>query len=58
MTKEVLVRIAGLHFDLKENGETDLQETEDEKIEIVVPGQYFLKNGKHCMKKSKNPVSV
>lgn len=47
MTKEVLVRIAGLHFDLKENGETDLQETEDEKIEIVVPGQYFLKNGEH-----------
>lgn len=47
MTKEVLVRIASLHFDLKENGETDLQETEDEKIEIVVPGQYFLKNGKH-----------
>ena len=47
MTKEVLVRIAGLHFDLKENGETDLQETEDEKIEIVVPGQYFLKNGTH-----------
>ena len=47
MTKEVLVRIAGLHFDLKENGETDLQEAEDEKIEIVVPGQYFLKNGKH-----------
>ena len=46
MTKEVLVRIAGLHFDLKENGETDLQEAEDEKIEIVVPGQYFLKNGK------------
>lgn len=31
MTKEVLVRIAGLHFDLKENGETDLQEAEDEK---------------------------
>ena len=47
MTKEVLVRIAGLHFDLKENGETDLQEAEDEKIEFVVPGQYFLKNGKH-----------
>ena len=47
MTKEVLVRIAGLHFDLKENGETDFQEAEDEKIEIVVPGQYFRKNGKH-----------
>lgn len=41
MTKEVLVRIASLHFDLKENGETDLQETEDEKIEIVVRDSIF-----------------
>lgn len=47
MTKEVLVRIAGLHFDVVEKDRTDFQEIEDEKIEIVVPGQYFLKNGKH-----------
>lgn len=52
MTKEVLVKIAGLHFDLSENAENQTddaiaEEIRDEKIEVIVPGQYFLKNGKH-----------
>ncbi len=53
MTKDVLVKIAGLHFDLSGNEEgnreqeTISEESRDEKIEIIVPGQYFFKNGKH-----------
>ena len=43
MTKEVLVHITGLHLeagkDVSENNET-------ETIEVVVPGNYYLKNGK------------
>ena len=43
MTKEVLVHITGLHLeagtDVSENKET-------ETIEVVVPGNYYLKNGK------------
>lgn len=38
MTKDILLTISGLH-------ETDGES--DEPVEIITPGQYFLKNGKH-----------
>lgn len=36
MTKDVLVRISGVQFDVG-----------DDAVELVVPGTYYLKNGKH-----------
>lgn len=42
MTKEVLVHISGLH---QERGTVSVNE--DEAIEVIVPGTYYFKNGKH-----------
>ena len=42
MTKEVLVHISGLHLEV---GNVMAEETET--VEVVVPGTYYLKNGKH-----------
>lgn len=43
MTKEVLLTIAGLHYD------TFAEEVEEENgpIEVITPATYYLKNGKH-----------
>lgn len=42
MTKDVLVSISGLHF------ETVAESPEaGEEIELVIPGTYYRKNGKH-----------
>ena len=41
MTKEVLVRIKGLQL---------INEGEEEPIEVIAPGTYFEKNGKHYIK--------
>ncbi|MGN1267437.1 MAG: DUF1934 domain-containing protein, partial [Dorea sp.] len=43
MTKEVLLIIAGLHYD------TFAEEVEEgnEPIEVITPATYYLKNGKH-----------
>lgn len=42
MTKDVLVRISGLHLEVDaEAGK------ENEAIEVIVPGVYYFKNGKH-----------
>ena len=38
MTKEIILTISGLH---ETDGETD------EPVEIMAPGMYYLKNGKH-----------
>lgn len=38
MTKDIILTISGLH-------ETDGEK--DDPVEIITPGQYFLKNGKH-----------
>ena len=38
MTKDIILTISGLH---KTNGEAD------EPVEIMSPGQYYFKNGKH-----------
>lgn len=38
MTKDIILTISGLH---KTDGEAD------EPVEIMSPGQYYLKNGKH-----------
>ena len=37
MTKEVLVAISGLQYELNEN----------EALEVITPGEYYCKNGKH-----------
>ena len=42
MTKDVLITIAGLHYDA---GEASGDETEP--IEVTTPGMYYFKNGKH-----------
>ena len=42
MTKEVLVSIAGLHTDMNET-----ENEENEAIEVLSPGTYFFKDGKH-----------
>lgn len=39
MTKEVLVKISGLH--------TMEQDQEHDQVEMITAGDYFLKNGKH-----------
>lgn len=41
MTKDVLLRIRGLQL---------INEGEDEPIEVIAPGMYFEKNGKHYIK--------
>lgn len=38
MTKDVLISIAGLQFELN---------SEEEKIEVITAGDYYQKNGKH-----------
>lgn len=41
MTKDVLISISGLHFDISgDNGS-------GEPVEIITPASYYLKNGKH-----------
>lgn len=42
MTKDVLVRVSGLH---QEKGAEVVKE--NEAIEVIVPGTYYYKNGKH-----------
>ncbi len=44
MTKDVLITIAGLHYDA---GEASGDETEP--IEVTTPGMYYFKNGKHYL---------
>ncbi|MGC4018510.1 MAG: DUF1934 domain-containing protein [Muricomes sp.] len=43
MTKDVLVSISGLHVDAL----SGMMHGEDEAIEVVTPGNYYYKNGKH-----------
>lgn len=42
MTKEILLKISGLQF-TADNDESN----EPEPVEIITPGEYYLKNGKH-----------
>ncbi len=46
MTKDVLVRISGMQFDI-----------EDEPIELITNGTYYLKNGKHYVLYEEQPES-
>ena len=43
MTKDVLVSISGLHTDII----TGMTDEENEAIEVVTPGSYYCRNGKH-----------
>lgn len=42
MTKEVLVNISGLQMDVNE-----MEQNDEEPIEVLSPGNYFFKDGKH-----------
>lgn len=42
MTKDVLLSISGLHFDVN-----DSADQENEPIEVITPAVYYYKNGKH-----------
>ncbi len=41
MTKDVLLSISGLHFNVLDEGD------DSEPIEVITPASYYLKNGKH-----------
>ncbi|SHK20776.1 DUF1934 domain-containing protein [Hespellia stercorisuis] len=41
MTKDVLVTISGLHVDVLEGA------GDNDSIEVITPGSYYLRNGKH-----------
>ena len=43
MKKEVLISIAGIHYGV--SGETETEESDP--IEVITPASYYLKNGKH-----------
>lgn len=43
MTRDVLVSISGLHQDVM----ADLPDEDNEPIEVVTPGSYYCRNGKH-----------
>ena len=43
MTKDVLLSISGLHYDVTGM----VQEEEQETIEVITPAAYYYKNGKH-----------
>lgn len=43
MTKEVLLSISGLHYDVF----TGTEGEENEPIEVITPASYYYKNGKH-----------
>lgn len=43
MTKDVLLSISGLHYDVTGM----VQEEENEPIEVITPAAYYYKNGKH-----------
>ena len=47
MTKDVLLSISGLHYDM--TGIPDEPGTEEENgpIEVITPASYYFKNGKH-----------
>lgn len=42
MTKDILLKISGLQF-TADNGDAN----EPEPVEIIAPGEYYYKNGKH-----------
>ena len=49
MEKEVLIHVKGLHMMDTPEG--------DEPIEIVVPGEYYFRNGSHYLRYEEMPVS-
>lgn len=47
MTKDVLLSISGLHYDMSGNVDDYEDNEENEPIEMITPAAYYLKNGKH-----------
>ncbi|MGN1378036.1 MAG: DUF1934 domain-containing protein [Dorea sp.] len=47
MTKDVLLSISGLHYDMSGNADDYEDNEENEPIEMITPAAYYLKNGKH-----------
>ena len=48
MTKDILLKIQGMHFGEQIGEEKDLEE--EEPIEVITAGNYYNKNGKHYIK--------
>lgn len=46
MTKDVLIKVSGMQFDVQ-----------DEAIELMVPGSYYMKNDKHYVLFEEQPES-
>lgn len=47
MTKDVLLSISGLHYEVSGNADDYQDNEENEPIEMITPAAYYLKNGKH-----------
>ena len=47
MTKDVLLSISGLHYEVSGNADDYEDNEENEPIEMITPAAYYLKNGKH-----------
>ncbi len=47
MTKEVLLSISGLHYDMTGLPDDSVMEDENEPVEVITPASYYFKNGKH-----------
>ena len=50
MTKDVLLSISGLHYEVSGNADDYEDNEENEPIEMITPAAYYLKNGKHYVK--------
>lgn len=47
MTKDVLLSISGLHYDMTGIPDEEGEEAGDGPIEVITPASYYFKNGKH-----------
>ena len=47
MTKDVLLTISGMHYDMTGIPDEDGSEEENGPIEVITPASYYFKNGKH-----------
>ena len=47
MTKDILLSISGLHYDMTGIPDEPGAEEENGPIEVITPASYYYKNGKH-----------
>ena len=53
MTKDILLKISGLQFSADSDDIND-----SEPVEIIAPGEYYYKNGKHYIKLQKDSLEI